>query len=271
MGGAIARALAAHPEVGTTALTCTARTQQTLEKISAVLPGVHVTTDNREAVAGADLVILAVKPWILPEVVAEVRDLLVASRPVVVSVAAGVSLDDLETMLYGAESIGKPAGETLAGPEKMTDKQQIALFRVIPNTAISVGKGMTFISSRHASTQQQEQVSGLFEAMGAVMQVPEDKIAAGTALASCGIAYALRYIRAATEGGVQLGFKAEDAQNIVCKTVEGAVALLEANGTHPEEEIDRVTTPGGITIKGLNEMERSGFTASVIDGLLTSK
>ncbi len=255
MGGSIAHALATHPEAGASSLTCTARTKKTLEKLSAETPGINTTTDNREAVGGADLVIFAVKPWILPDVAAEVRDLLSVSCPVVVSVAAGVSLDDLEAMLYA---------------EGGTDRN-IAIFRVIPNTAISVGKGMTFISSRHASALQQEQVSRLFEAMGSVMQVSEDKIAAGTALASCGIAYALRYVRAATEGGVQLGFKAEDAQEIVCKTVEGAVALLEANGTHPEEEIDRVTTPGGITIKGLNEMERKGFTAAVVDGLLASK
>ena len=110
----------------------------------------------------------------------------------------------------------------------------------------------------------------IFSAVGKAMIVDEGLMAAATSLASCGIAYALRYIRAAVEGGVELGFRAGDAQKIVMQTVKGAVDILEANGTHPEVEIDRVTTPGGLTIKGLNAMEEAGFTASVIEGLRAS-
>ena len=103
--------------------------------------------------------------------------------------------------------------------------------------------------------------------MGHTLLTDEQHLAAGTTLASCGIAYAMRYIRAAAEGGVELGFKADDAKQIVMQTLRGAVELLETTGLHPEAAIDLVTTPGGVTIKGLNEMEHAGFTSSVIRGL----
>jgi pyrroline-5-carboxylate reductase len=93
---------------------------------------------------------------------------------------------------------------------------------------------------------------------------------AATSLASCGIAYAFRYIRAAMEGGVELGIRADEAKSIVMQTLRGAVDVLEASGAHPEAEIDRVTTPGGLTIRGLNAMEAAGFTHSVIEGLRAS-
>ena len=93
---------------------------------------------------------------------------------------------------------------------------------------------------------------------------------AGMVLASCGIANALRYVRAATEGGVQLGFRAGEAQHIVAQTLRGAASLLDADGAHAETEIDKVTTPGGLTIRGLNAMEQAGFSNAVIRGLLAA-
>ena len=121
------------------------------------------------------------------------------------------------------------------------------------------------------TTEKDEEVLNIFGECGVAMMVDEAMIASGTALASCGIAYAMRYLRAAMEGGVELGFYPNDAQKIVMQTMKGAVELLQAKGSHPETEIDRVTTPGGITIKGLNAMEEAGFTASVIEGLRASK
>ena len=110
-------------------------------------------------------------------------------------------------------------------------------------------------------------VKGIFDEMGSTLITDFQHLAAGTTLASCGIAYAMRYIRAASEGGVELGFKADVAKDIVMQTVLGAVKLLQASGMHPEQAIDLVTTPGGVTIKGLNEMEHAGFTSAVIRGL----
>ena len=144
----------------------------------------------------------------------------------------------------------------------------IPLFLVIPNIAIAQLQSMTFIVPSVATTQQHtEQVQALFDSMGKTIITDEQHLGAGTTLASCGIAYAMRYVRAAAEGGVELGFKADDAKQIVMQTMKGAVELLEATGLHPEAAIDLVTTPGGVTIKGLNEMEHNGFTSSVIKGL----
>ena len=130
---------------------------------------------------------------------------------------------------------------------------------------------MTFVSALNASEERTAKVVEMFDALGSAMLIPEDKMSAGTALASCGIAYAMRYVRAATEGGVELGFPAKDAQRIVMNTMKGAVDLLAATGANPEEEIDKVTTPGGITIKGLNKMEEQGFSNAVIAGLKASQ
>ena len=130
---------------------------------------------------------------------------------------------------------------------------------------------MTFITSVRSTPERDAEVLAMFKELGDAMLVEERLMNAGMALASCGIAYVMRYIRAVTEGGVELGFYARDAQRIAMQTMLGAVNLLNAEGTHPEAEIDKVTTPGGITIKGLNAMEEAGFTASVIKGLRASK
>lgn len=143
----------------------------------------------------------------------------------------------------------------------------IPFFLVIPNIAIAQLSSMTFIVPIDATTEETAKIIDLFDEMGETLITDEQHLGAGTTLASCGIAYAMRYIRAAAEGGVELGFKADDAKRIVMQTVEGAVKLLEATGLHPEAAIDMVTTPGGVTIKGLNEMEHAGFTSAVIRGL----
>ena len=149
----------------------------------------------------------------------------------------------------------------------MVGRQLSSLFLVIPNIAIAQLQSMTFIVPIGADESTTQQVQKIFDAMGKSIITDEQHLSAGTTLASCGIAYAMRYIRAASEGGVELGFKADDAKNIVMQTMKGAVELLEASGLHPEAAIDLVTTPGGVTIQGLNEMEHNGFTSSVIKGL----
>ena len=150
------------------------------------------------------------------------------------------------------------------------DGELPATYIIIPNTAIATMSSMTFIASTRSTAKQDAELVEIFNELGEAMLVDEGLIPAGTSLASCGIAYALRYIRAAMEGGVEIGMRADDAKRIVMQTLCGAVDILEANGTHPEAEIDRVTTPGGLTIKGLNAMEAAGFTHSVIEGLRAS-
>ena len=141
----------------------------------------------------------------------------------------------------------------------------------MPNTAMNVRRSMTFAVPLPKSKEVPGQITEIFEKLGTVKAIDETHLPAAMALASCGIAYALRYIRAAVEGGVQMGIRAAEAQDIVAATVEGAAALLtEQPGAHAEAEIDKVTTPGGVTIRGLNAMEAAGFTHAVISGLLAS-
>lgn len=213
------------------------------------LKGAPVTSDNKVAARCADIVTVVVKPWLAQKVITEIKSVMDYDRQMLVVIAAGVKSEDINKWLDNG------------------DGKLPSLFLAIPNIAIAVRNSMTFIVPVNASTKQIEAVTGIFNDMGRTIVVEERLLAAGTTLASCGIAYAMRYIRAAVEGGVELGFKAIDAQNIVQQTVKGAVELLQQGNSHPESEIDKVTTPGGVTIKGLNEMEHAGFTSAVIRGL----
>ncbi|GHT34078.1 pyrroline-5-carboxylate reductase [Bacteroidia bacterium] len=256
IGGAIARGLTQGTVIEPSNITCTDRSQALLDKIQAFNPAVHVSHDNIEAVRGAEIVIIAVKPWMVESVIDEIKTTLDYDTQVVVSIAAGVTFEQLTAYLT------KRSGMNRSTPP---------IFRVIPNTAIEVRSSMTFVSACDASQEQTELILSIFNELGNALLVDERLMTAGTALASSGIAFALRYIRAAIEGGVELGFYPQEAQEIVVHTVKGAVDLLLNNKSNPEQEIDRVTTPGGITIRGLNEMELSGFTSSVIRGLKASK
>ena len=140
----------------------------------------------------------------------------------------------------------------------------------MPNTAISIQESMTCIASNNASKNEKRRVTSLFNNLGEVVLIDEELMAAATVLGACGIAYALRFIRAASQGGIEIGFDADVAQLIAAQTVKGAASLLRSSGKHPEREIDKVTTPQGCTIAGLNEMEHQGFSSALIRGLITS-
>ncbi|MDH6358590.1 pyrroline-5-carboxylate reductase [Parabacteroides sp. PF5-9] len=257
IGGAIARGLAKGSIFKASDIICTDRSTETLDKLKQINPEFRLLQDNQEAARQADIIMIAVKPWVVESIIDEIKHLLDFERQIIISVAAGITFDLLSS--YLTKNIDS---ESLATP---------TIFRVIPNTAIEVLNSMTFVSARNASQEQTELVIRIFNDLGNAMLIEERLMTAGTALASSGIAFALRYIRAAIEGGVELGFYPKEAQEIVLHTVKGAVELLLENKTNPEMEIDKVTTPGGITIKGLNEMELSGFTSSVIRGLKASK
>lgn len=209
--------------------------------------GINVTTDNRAAVKGADIVVIAVKPWIVPAVIDQLKDLLDYEHQEIAFIVAGISSADLSAMML-----------------KESQPQLPVMSIVMPNTAMTLRQSMSFVVNVNGNALLAPMV---FEKVGKVMVIEERLLPAATALASCGIAYAMRYVRAASEGGVELGFRASQAQEIVVETLKGAAALLSRPGAHPESEIDKVTTPGGITIKGLNAMEAAGFSASVIAGL----
>lgn len=207
--------------------------------------GVRVMADNAEAARDARVVIAAVKPWVLPAVARELGDSRGGRPREVCAIAAGVSVADLQGMF--------PADDRLC--------------LAMPNTAMRLRRSMTFLVK---AAGEYPAVREIFDAVGRTMIIEEHQLPGATALASCGIAYAMRYVRAAMEGGVEAGFRASDAQRIITATLRGACALLDQPDAHPESEIDSVTTPGGLTIRGLNAMEEHGFSAAVIAGIRAS-
>lgn len=245
MGSAIAQGFLKTGVIKAENITITDQRTQPLEFFKT--NGVSVGSDNSKAAATADVIILAVKPYLIKTVLGEISQTLNAETQMMISIAAGVSIGAIE---------------------EMTGKMPI--FRVMPNTAIAIQESMTFVAGANASKEQLELVMKIFNLLGTSVSIPEDLMSAATALGSCGTGYAMRYVRASVEGGVEMGFTPSMAQTVVAQTMLGAAKLLLTTGNHPEQEIDRVTTPKGSTIAGLNEMEHNGFSSSVIKGLIAS-
>ena len=235
MGGALAMGLARSGAVPASDLTVTARHEEKLEKFKAL--GLQTATDNVEAVRGSDLVFYAVKPWQMEAVIRETAPVLDFGRQVAVSVAPGIRPEDLKAWFTRDGALPQ-------------------LAYAIPNTAVEVGEGATYLASVTASEDTISQLVRLFDRVGKTFVVPVDQMLAGTSLTSCGIAYAMRYMGAAAE---------------VCQTVRGAAALVGAKDYDTEGEISRVTTPNGLTARGLAAMEAAGFSESVMRGLAAVK
>lgn len=226
-----------------------------LERIKGYFPDIAVFSDNVEAIKEADVIILAVKPWILTDVIKELAPHVDAKGQIIVSVAGGVDIESL-TRMFRETCQEKGFGE-------------LRIFRAIPNTAISVQAGMTFISHNANENSSVETIRHLFSLMGEVGEIEEHLMDAATALSSCGIAYVFKAVQAAVQAGVQLGFRPAEALRYVNATIAGASALLGIEGTTPQAEIDKVTTPGGMTIKGINSLEHDGFPSAIINAILT--
>ncbi|MGL5957488.1 MAG: pyrroline-5-carboxylate reductase [Phocaeicola sp.] len=247
MGGAIARGLAKGTIISTSNLTVTDLNVTLLEELKEEYPEIDTSTDNRTAVEKADMVILAVKPWLVNQVLSSIK---LTNHQVLVSVAAGITFEELV---------------------KHTNPE-MTLFRLIPNTAIIYLESMNLIASHNASKEQEELMLSLFNEMGLSMLLPESWMAATTSLTSCGIAYVLKYIQAAMQAGVEMGVPPREAMKMVAQSVKGAAELiLQQEGTHPSKEIDKVTTPGGLTIKGINELEHNGFSSTIIKAMKASR
>ncbi|GAA4325406.1 pyrroline-5-carboxylate reductase [Flaviaesturariibacter amylovorans] len=209
--------------------------------------GYSVSTDNAAAIEEADVVFLCVLPQQLKGVLAEIAPALNTEQQLVVSVVTGVPLQDLRAAL----------GDGLRA------------VRAMPNTALRVKASMTCLAAAGATPEDLQFVQGLFDTMGSSIVINEELMSAATALCACGIAFFLRSIRAAAQGGVEIGFHAHEAIRIAAQTALGAAQLL-AEGAHPEEEIDKVTSPKGCTIAGLNEMEHQGLSSAMIKGIKLS-
>ena len=225
MGGALIKGWAKSGL--TTDLIITAQTQKTLDRFAQDYPDITTMLDNVAAVAEADIVVLAVKPWLVQQVIAQIQQIL--KDKLLISVAAGIRHERIDVY-------------------------------AMPNIAAEFGESMTFIEE----AEKAETVSELFEKVGQCRIVPQHLMPAGMMMAGCGIAYVMRFIRAMMEGGIEMGFYPDDAKQISMQTMRGAVAFLQKTKLHPEAAIDKVTTPGGITIKGLNELDHAAFNSAVI-------
>lgn len=210
--------------------------------------GYQVTTDNGDAVRRGDVIVLAVTPQQLNGLLADIRSSIEPRRHVVISLVSGASIAEIRK--------GLPDGTTV--------------IRAMPNTAVAIRQSMTCIAASGAGAAELEMVRKLFEGVGRVVVIDEHLMVPATALCACGIAFFLRAIRAASQGGIEIGFHAEDALLMAAQTARGAASLLVEGGDHPEKEVDRVTTPQGCTISGLNQMEHQGFSSAMIRGIVTS-
>ena len=209
--------------------------------------GVNTGDNNLMAAKAAEIIILAVKPAQAANILKEIKSAL-NEKKILISLVTGMSLADLE----------KEAGV------------HMPIFRAMPNTAIALQESMTCIACSPCMDPEKQIVEELFKCLGMVIFMNEEMMAAATVLGACGIAFALRFIRAAMQGGIEIGFGADVALQIAAQTVKGATDLVLQTGHHPEREIDKVTTPMGITISGLNEMEHHGFSSALIQGIRSS-
>lgn len=204
--------------------------------------------ENTAAVDNADTIVIAVQPQQIKELLEEIRSHLDPKRHCLISVVSAVSIDYIEGII----------GE------------HVPIVRAMPNTAVSIGESMTCLTAREEDKKALDAAIGLFESLGATLCIAEDMMVPATALCACGVAFFLRAIRAASQGGIEIGFHPEEALFMAAQTAKGAAAMLLDEGKHPEAEIDRVTTPRGCTIAGLNEMEHQGFSSALIKGILIS-
>ena len=224
-------------------------TRRNLTKISHLRKeGFKLSTDNGLSVSNATLIILCVQPKQLVGLLSEINSSLDPKKHIVVSTITGITTDEIASHL----------------------QNKIPIVRAMPNTAIAIGSSMTCLCAKDANEKQLSEIRNLFDGLGVTLVIEERLMKAATVLAASGIAFFMRYIRAATQGGIQLGFDAEEAQLIAAQTAKGAASLLLSQESHPEIEIDKVTTPEGCTIAGLNEMEHQGLSSALIKGIIIS-
>ena len=245
IGSSIANGLVRTKFVEAQELLVTDRNKSVFEKVRE--SGIRASTDNSEALANSDVLILAVTPQqingLLDEIKGEIDE-----RHIVISIVSGASVRKIKGHL----------------------EKDVPVVRVMPNTAISIGESMTCICADEQDAEAVELTRQIFNSVGETIVISEDLMGPATALCGCGTAFFLRAIRAASQGGIEIGFHAAEAIFMAAQTAKGAASMLIKDGAHPEGEIDKVTTPQGITIAGLNQMEHHGFSSSLIRGIVSA-
>jgi pyrroline-5-carboxylate reductase len=247
LGYSIALGVLGESQINFKSLYLSKRNTKTLNSFEN-FPKVTITCDNKEAVKNSDIVILAVQPGQLEPILKTVYDAIDPSRHTIISVIAGRSIEQIEKSL--------PAN--------------VAIIRSMPNTAISVSQSMTCLSANTKGEKNIDSAKAIFNCLGSTKYIEEHLMQAATVICASGIAFWLRLIRASAQGAIQLGFEADVAQELSMQTAFGAATLLMKSQGHPEQEFHKVTTPGGCTIAGLNEMENKGMSKAFIKGLIQS-
>lgn len=246
LGTSIANGLLMRTDFDPKNLTLTKRNTFSLTEFEA--QGVQVHSDNTLAAKDADLILLGVKPYNVVHILKEIQPVLDSKKQTIISLATGITLKEM----YG-----------VLNPETVT-------FRAMPNIAADIQESVTCICHEQAAPAQVELVKELFDSIGFTISIDEHLMEAATVLGACGIAYVLRFMRAMIQGGIQIGFDSVTASKIVNQTVKGAAELMIQKNIHPEAAIDKVTTPKGCTIVGLNEMEHQGFSSAMVRGVIAS-
>jgi pyrroline-5-carboxylate reductase len=200
-----------------------------------------------EAVEGARLVVLAVKPQVLPEVLQSLAPHLTAGT-ILVSIAAGVTLGRLRE---------------LAGPVPV-------VARAMPNTPAMVGSGATAVSFDGASDDDATEVLSFFEGVGIAIRIDEKLMDAVTGLSGSGPAYVMLFLEALSDAGVRLGLPRDVALRLAAAMVKGSAAMALETGIHPAVLKDQVCSPGGTTIEGIRVLEKSGFRSATIEAVSAS-
>tara|TARA_B110000285_G_scaffold219641_1_gene270449 strand:- start:5350 stop:6150 length:801 start_codon:yes stop_codon:yes gene_type:complete len=244
LGCSIAKGL-----IATNAITSLYLTKRHVESIQEFegYKNVIITSKNILAVQQSDILIFAVQPAHFESVLKEVAPYL-TEKHVLISTITGFEIPKIEAVV-GVETF---------------------VIRAMPNTAIAVRKSMTCLCSNEVGKKRIKIAEAIFDRLGHTLSIPEPQMQAATVVCASGIAFWMRLIRATSQAAIQLGFDAKEAQKLAMYTSEGAASLLITNGDHPEQEIDRVTTPKGCTIEGLNQMEHKGLSSSLIQGMVTS-
>jgi len=208
--------------------------------------GVSVTTENRTAVQGADIVLLGVKPQVVSEVLKEIAPEL-TEKTLVISVAASVPTNYIEQHLGG----------------------KVPVVRVMPNTPATVGCGMTGICrGAHAGEEHLEMARAMFDAVGRTVVVDEKNMDAVTGLSASGPAFAYIILESLAEAGVKVGLPRDVATLLAAQTMKGAASVVLETGDHPALLKDAVTTPAGCIIDGILELEEGKLRVTLIKAVV---
>jgi pyrroline-5-carboxylate reductase len=246
IGTLIARGLVESGQFQAGNITLTRRRTQLLEEMKT--QGFVISSDNCAAVRDAEVILISVEPQQLNKVLQEISPALATGKHLLISVVTGARIEQIQKIVA----------------------KDIAIVRAMPNTAIAVRESMTTMATNSSDDAVIRLAQSIFDTVGKTLIIREEEMNAATALGACGIAFFLRAIRAASQGGIEIGFHSHEALAIAAQTAKGAASLLLTRRNHPEQEIDRVTTPQGCTIAGLNQMEHEGFSSALIKGIVVS-